>query len=265
MELNLADLFESLADAIPGRTALAGHRRLTYGELEARANRLANALADRGIKAGDHVGAYLYNCAEFIEAVLAAFKIRAVPININYRYVEDELVFLLENAHCKALVYSARPRPARGRRGLPCPHARPLDLGRWHRRRRRNRLRDLLAAGSPERRFGPRSGDDLYIIYTGGTTGMPRGVMWRHEDVFYAGLQGGNPGGEPLGGRGGARPRRPRARGADDHLPRRAVHPRHGAVGGVDRASSPAARWSSRPARATTPRVACQPHREPSR
>src|SRR6202042_2766480 len=81
-------------------------RRLSYRALDERANRLANALAARGVGAGDHLGLYLYNSVEFLEAVLAAFKLRAVPININYRYVEDELRFLLHNADCSALVYS---------------------------------------------------------------------------------------------------------------------------------------------------------------
>jgi 3-oxocholest-4-en-26-oate---CoA ligase len=201
MELNLADLFESLVDAIPDRLALAGHRRLTYAALEARANRLAHALAARGVGAGDHVGLYLYNCAEFIETVLAAFKLRAVPININYRYVEGELSFLLKNADCVALVHShelaARVRAVASEvptlrlivsvGGNPgAADGTAVDY------------EELLAQGSPARSFGPRSSDDLYIIYTGGTTGLPRGVMWRHGDVFYAGLQGGNPGGEPL-------------------------------------------------------------------
>src|SRR6185295_15907477 len=107
MVLNLADLFESLADAVPERTAVVcGPLRLSYRALDERANRLANALAARGIGRGDHVGLYLYNGAEFIEAILAAFKLRAVPINVNYRYVEDELAFLLKNADCKALVFS---------------------------------------------------------------------------------------------------------------------------------------------------------------
>ncbi len=204
MELNLADLFESLVDAIPERVALAGHRRLTYATLEARANRLASALAARGVGPGDHVGLYLYNCAEFIEAVLAAFKLRAVPININYRYVEDELSFLLQNADCVALVHSHElgARVAAVASHVPTlrlvvsvggPPAEAQDGAAVE-------YEALLAQGSPARRFGPRSSDDLYIIYTGGTTGMPRGVMWRHGDVFYAGLQGGNPGGAPLQG-----------------------------------------------------------------
>ena len=214
MELNLADLFESLVDVIPDRlAAVAGDRRLSYRALDERANRLANALAARGLGAGDHVGLYLFNGVEFLAAVLAAFKLRAVPININYRYVEDELSFLLTNADCKALFYSDElaPRVAavRGKAGaLPLLHtvvsvgvsvgvavgapASPTEGAVDY--------EALVASGSPERRFGARSGDDLFIIYTGGTTGMPRGVMWRHEDVFYAGLQGGNPGGEPLGG-----------------------------------------------------------------
>ena len=200
MELNLADLFESLADAIPERlAAVCGDVRLSYRALDERANRLANALAARGLGAGDHVGLYLYNCAEFLEAVLAAFKIRAVPINVNYRYVEDELSFLLKNADCKAVLYSAElgPRVAAVRAGVPTLRL-TVSVGGHDPSADSLEYEQLLASGSPERRFGPRSGDDLYIIYTGGTTGMPRGVMWRHEDVFYAGLQGGNPGGEPL-------------------------------------------------------------------
>jgi acyl-CoA synthetase (AMP-forming)/AMP-acid ligase II len=203
MELNLADLFESLVDVIPDRLAVvAGDTRLSYRALDERANRLANALAARGVGKGDHLGLYLYNGVEFIEAVLAAFKLRAVPINVNYRYVEDELAFLLKNADCKVAVFShdLAPRMAavKAKDGaLPLLHTLVCVGGPAA---GAVEYEDLLAGGSPERRFGPRSGDDLYIIYTGGTTGMPRGVMWRHEDVFYAGLQGGNPGGEPLSG-----------------------------------------------------------------
>jgi acyl-CoA synthetase (AMP-forming)/AMP-acid ligase II len=201
MELNLADLFESLADAIPGRVAVvSGARRVSYRALDERANRLANALAARGLGAGDHVGLYLYNGLEFIEAVLAAFKLRAVPINVNYRYVEDELAFLLANADAKVLIYSRElgPRVASvtSDEGV-LPKLRTL-VSVGGERAGSIEYEALVASGSPERRFGPRSADDLYVIYTGGTTGMPRGVMWRHEDVFYAGLQGGNPGGAPL-------------------------------------------------------------------
>jgi acyl-CoA synthetase (AMP-forming)/AMP-acid ligase II len=192
MEFNVADLFESLADAIPERTALvAGDKRLTYKELDERANRFANALAKRGVKAGQHVGLYLYNGAEFVEAMLGAFKLRAVPININYRYVEEELAFLFKNADLVALVYEAElaPRVNAVKAGVPTLKT-LVESGSGY--------EELLAGASAAREFEKRSGKDLYVIYTGGTTGMPRGVMWRHEDVFYAGLQGGNPGGPPL-------------------------------------------------------------------
>src|SRR5687767_15092767 len=106
LTFNLADLFESIADAIPDRLALvAGPRRSTYAELDARANRLAHVLQARGVKAGDHIGLYLYNGAEFVESMLAAFKIRAVPININYRYVTDELAYLCSNADLTAVIH----------------------------------------------------------------------------------------------------------------------------------------------------------------
>src|SRR5271165_7344381 len=99
MEFNIADLFESLVDVAPDRTALvSGAHRLTFAELDARANRFAHALQGLGVGAGDHVGLYLYNGAEFIESMLGAFKIRAVPVNINYRYVEEELAYLFSNA-----------------------------------------------------------------------------------------------------------------------------------------------------------------------
>jgi acyl-CoA synthetase (AMP-forming)/AMP-acid ligase II len=204
MELNLADLFELVVDAVPEREALVcGGARYTYAELDREANRLAHWLAGRGVKPGEHVGMYLYNGAEYLVAVLAAFKIRAVPVNVNYRYVEDELDYLLNDSDLVVLLYQRElgPRVAGLKGRVPkvrvlvevedasdAPGVLPEAV----------RFADALAAGSPERGFAPRSGKDIYIIYTGGTTGMPKGVMWRHEDVLYAGLQGGNPGGPPI-------------------------------------------------------------------
>jgi 3-oxocholest-4-en-26-oate---CoA ligase len=187
---NLADLFESVADAVPDREALvSGTTRLTYAQLDERATRLAHHLSSLGIGAGDHVGLYLYNGHQFIEAVLAAFKLRAVPININYRYVEAELRYLCANAELKALLYQPELES----------RVQAIDLS-WLRCRLSvgDDYESALAAASACRDFGPRSSDDHYVIYTGGTTGMPRGVVWRHEDVLFAGLQGGNPGGEPV-------------------------------------------------------------------
>ena len=204
MKFNIADLFESLADVIGDREALVcGDQRLTFRRLDERANRLAHHLASRGVGPGDHVGMYLFNCAEFIEGMLAAFKLRAVPININYRYVADELRYMLDNADLAALIYQREFAPVVRDVAKDFASLRVLihvdddsaaDLGDL----RTTEFEQALAAESPDRGFPERSEDDLYIIYTGGTTGMPKGVMWRHGDVFFAGLQGGNPGGAPI-------------------------------------------------------------------
>jgi acyl-CoA synthetase (AMP-forming)/AMP-acid ligase II len=202
MHFNIADLFESLVDAIPDRLAVvSGKHRLTFAELEARANRLAHSLTARGVKAGDHVGLYLFNGHEFIEAMLATFKIRAVPININYRYVADELSFLFSNADLVALLHQREFSPQVDAVAPQVPTLKTriyLDDTSGAPVGEALEYETLLAKAPPVRDFSERSGDDLYVIYTGGTTGMPRGVMWRQEDVFFAGLQGGNPGGPHL-------------------------------------------------------------------
>ena len=119
MEFNLADLFEAVADAVPDRLALvAGDRRLTYRELDERANRVAHYLRDVGVLPGQHVGIYAFNRAEWVEAMLGCFKARAVPINVNYRYVVEELRYLFDNADLVAL--SSRPSSVRtSRRSCP--------------------------------------------------------------------------------------------------------------------------------------------------
>jgi acyl-CoA synthetase (AMP-forming)/AMP-acid ligase II len=192
MEANLADLFEAAVDAYPEREYLiANGARRTYAQMEARANRLAHHLAAQGIGPGDHVGIYSYNSVEWVETAWAVFKLRAIWININYRYVEEELRYLLTNADLKALVHQREFSPLVATLLPDLPELRHVivvedgsdgpsstpDAVRYE---------DALAAQSPERDFGPRSGDDIYILYTGGTTGMPKGVVWRHEDVFYA-------------------------------------------------------------------------------
>ena len=140
MECNLANLFEIAVDAYPEREYLvANGKRRTYAEMEARANQLAHHLAAQGIGPGDHVGIYAYNSVEWVETLWAVFKLRAVWINVNYRYVKDELHYLLTNADLKALVHqrefsplvasllprSARSAPCRRDRGR---HRRPLPL-----------------------------------------------------------------------------------------------------------------------------------------
>ncbi len=188
---NLADLFESVAGAVPERVALAlPDRRLTYAELDARANRLAHHLLAAGIGPGDHVGTYLHNGVEYVETLLAAFKIRAVPVNVNYRYVAGELRSLFLDAGLVALVHGPEFAASVAEVAPGVPALRHVLVAGPE-------YEAALAAGSPERDFGPRSGDDRHVLYTGGTTGPPRGVVWRQEDLFFAGMAGGNPAGEP--------------------------------------------------------------------
>jgi fatty-acyl-CoA synthase len=201
MEFNLADLYELVADRVPDRTALiAGDRRLSFGELDERATRFGNYLRDIGVQPGQHVGIYSVNRAEWVEAMFGCYKARAVPINVNYRYVPDELRYLFDNADLVALVFEAEfgPHVASVLSGLPqLQHLVVLDDGTGTETDDLPAVayEDALASASPARDFGPRSADDLYILYTGGTTGMPKGVMWRQEDIFFAALGGGNYGG----------------------------------------------------------------------
>lgn len=200
MALNIADLFEHAVDVVPERHVIqVGDRRVTYAELEADANRLAHYLAGRGVGPGEHVGIYAKNSVEHVVALLAVFKIRAVAINVNYRYVEGELNYLFDNSDIVALLHErpyaplvavTAPKHARLTTVVAMPD--PTEPGSdadvtsyggvlWD---------DALAGQSPDRDFGERSPDDVYIVYTGGTTGFPKGVMWRHED-FWRVLGGG--------------------------------------------------------------------------
>ncbi len=191
MEWNIADLVERIADLAPDREVLVcGDQRRTCAQLEERSNRLANHLASVGIGPGDHVGVYAFNCVEFVESMLGAYKLRAVPINVNYRYVEDELRYLFDNADLKALVHHRRftPRIAAVKDEMPLLRHRIAiddDSGEDFRATGAVAYEDVLASASPSRSFGSRSPDDLYMLYTGGTTGMPKGVMWRHHDVIF--------------------------------------------------------------------------------
>jgi len=193
VEANFADMFEAIVDLVPDRTAfvIVGGQRRTYAELEDRVNRLAHHLADAGVRPGDHVGIYAYNGVEWVESLLATYKIRAVPVNINYRYVETELEYLCNNADLVAVVAQQEFAPRLAAIRAKLPKLRHVLISADASGASTEGLEYVdyeaaVAAASPARDFAPRSGDDLHIIYTGGTTGMPKGVMWRQEDIFYA-------------------------------------------------------------------------------
>ncbi len=189
MALNIADLFEHAADAVPERLAIAcGDAEVRYRELEAHSNKLAHCLAAAGVGTGDHVGVYGRNSIELVEAFLACYKLRAIPVNVNYRYVETELRYLFGEAELKALVFDRRygnkvaallpDFPDLGAAlaiddgsGTELP-AGAIDFA------------TAIAGESADRDFPERSSEDIYLLYTGGTTGYPKGVLWRHEDVW---------------------------------------------------------------------------------
>ena len=202
MEFNVADLFESVVDAVPDRVAVvSGHHRLTYRQLEERANRLAHHLGSVGVEPEEHVGLYLCNDTAYLEGLLAAYKLRAVPINVNYRYVEEELAYLFDDADLVAVVHHRRFAPQLEAIRRRVPRLRHLlvvddESGVDANAADSVDYDDALAAAPPAREFGPRSGDDRYVLYTGGTTGMPKGVVWRQEDL-YLGVLAAAAGGDP--------------------------------------------------------------------
>jgi 3-oxocholest-4-en-26-oate---CoA ligase len=188
---NLADLFEIVVDAAPDRTALiAGDVRLTYRELDERANRVAHHLRSEGVRPGDRVAIIAYNRAEWLETQIGVYKLRAVPVNVNYRYTAGELAYVVNDSEATAMV---------GERSLlvridDVPLVKHVMVIEDHTTEELTgavSYEEALAAADPGRDFGERSGDDLYLLYTGGTTGMPKGVMWRSEDIFFSAMFGG--------------------------------------------------------------------------
>ncbi|OBJ82797.1 acyl-CoA synthetase [Mycobacterium gordonae] len=217
MEFNLAQIVSAVAAANPDRDAIVfGDRRFTFAQTVQRAGRFARALHEWGFGAHreraelaphesgqSHLGLYLANCNEFLEAMIGAYQARVAPFNVNYRYVADELVYLIGNANADALVYQARfaptlaqaleraPKPVRlihvddESGNAPLPGA--------------VRYEELLASVSDEPLDVVPSPDDLYMLYTGGTTGMPKAVLWRQHDIFMNAMGGRTFGtGEPV-------------------------------------------------------------------
>ena len=190
MEFNAADIFEGVVDRIPNREAVVlGETRLTYIELDSRANKAANALKKLGIKKGSHLGIYAFNCIEWLEIMLGAYKLCAIPININYRYVEEELKYLIENADMEAFFFHKQFSKKIKNISTHLPLLKnyiSIEDGLDSKEEMASALdfELLIEHESKERIPVKRSGDDRYIIYTGGTTGMPKGVVWRMEDVL---------------------------------------------------------------------------------
>ncbi|BBX84732.1 acyl-CoA synthetase [Mycolicibacterium aubagnense] len=190
MALNIADLAEHAIDAVPDRVALiCGDEKLTYAELEEKANRLAHYLQSQGVKKDDKVGLYCRNRIEIVIGMLGIIKAGAILVNVNFRYVEGELKYLFDNSDMVALIHE-RQYSDRVANVLPeLPLLKTIlvvedgsdgDFQRYG----GVEFYSAIADCSPERDFGPRSEDDIYLLYTGGTTGFPKGVMWRHEDIY---------------------------------------------------------------------------------
>ena len=188
VEWNFASCWDQLADAQPDRPALIrGDRVVTWGLWEERAARLAAGFKALGMGDDGKVASYLYNSPEYMEGVFATWKCRAAPVNVNYRYLEDELAYLLENSDTEILLFHGvlGEHVAKVADRIPTLQAiiqvddgSPLVDGAL-------RYEDVIAQHDPAPR-AELSGDDLYLLYTGGTTGMPKGVMWRNDDLFRA-------------------------------------------------------------------------------
>lgn len=194
MAFTVADLFEHAVDLMPDRVALeSGDRSRTYAELDARANALAHRLRELGVQPGDAVGLYSRNTIESVEAMLAIFKARAVMVNVNYRYVESELEHIFVDSQMKVLIHERQYTPlvcnVLSKSATDITHRIvaddgsqvPIECGDDD---AVSGFEQAIAAGSPERDFEERSSDDLYMLYTGGTTGKPKGVVWRQEDIW---------------------------------------------------------------------------------
>ena len=180
-----ADLWEAVSASVPSRTALvSGEHRLSFAELDDRAARLASWLAEKGVGPGTYVGVQMRNRAEHVEAMLAGYKLRAIPVNINYRLGPAELRYLYSDCGLVGVLHDegVGADVAAAARDLPGVRF-TLATG--------NAYEHALTAA----RLAPipRSGDDLYALYTGGTTGNPKAVEWRMEDAFFACIGGGDP------------------------------------------------------------------------
>ena len=192
---NLSDLFQIVVETKPDDEALVcGERRLTFRQIEERSTQLALWLRSKGIGAGDTVGIHAFNCTEYVEICMAAFKLKAIPVNINFRYTVEELRYLYDNADLKALIYSADLEPLAAGALSAAPGVRALArIGGKGKPTIDGAVlyEDALAAASGSLDDIVLSDDDQMLLYTGGTTGMPKGVIWPHKAIFFGGFGGG--------------------------------------------------------------------------
>jgi 3-oxocholest-4-en-26-oate---CoA ligase len=195
VDASFGTIWEGVAGELPDAVAISEPGRdYTYAEFEDRAARLAAALAAVGVGPGDKVACYLYNGAAYLETVFAAFKLGAVPVNANYRYTGDELSALLADADAAALVFSGELAANVAHAARHLPNLRLLvrvgaapagDDGATGSDVPGPELADLLAATAPLPKR-PRPGTDQLFMYTGGTTGKPKGVIWRLADLLFS-------------------------------------------------------------------------------
>lgn len=211
MKFNLADVFETVADSVPERIALSFEgRQISYAELDRLSNQVAHLLADNGIGPFDNVSLFLKNSVEHVTSLLGLLKIRAVPVNINYRYTNPELQYIFDNSDSRAIIVEL-PEHQRSVAALlaEIPTVRTVfvigdvveELTTAAANLPDGRTVSIVdfaqnTSTSDQRDFEPRTGEELYLLYTGGTTGYPKGVMWQHDDFFRKPLSGGNPYGE---------------------------------------------------------------------
>jgi fatty-acyl-CoA synthase len=207
MDFNLAEVVRAVSSAVPTREALVhGDRRLTYASFMSRVDQLAAALNSRGFglhtdradlenwqSGQDHVALYLHNCPEYIEGMIGAYSARLAPFNVNYRYVAEELRYLLADAQARVVIFHSSFAATLDEVRHDLPDLRLLlqvddgsgvallDGAEWYEDALASAPRSVLTSPSP---------DDLYILYTGGTTGMPKGVLWRQGDIYPAALGG---------------------------------------------------------------------------
>ena len=208
VSFDLSTVFRTVAEAIPDQTVLIWRDlRLTYAQMDARIDGVAHYLVSRGLgchierdrlaghqSGQDHVGLYMRNGNEYLEAMVAGYRARVAPFNVNFRYVEEELLYLLTDSGARALIYSSEFAPAVQAIRDRLPDLQVLiqvadDSG--------NALlpgavdyESITATPEPADGMPTPDGDDLYILYTGGTTGMPKGVLWRQHDIFMSAMGG---------------------------------------------------------------------------